>query len=331
MKNIVKPDNSQALVAPAVPLQAVAAGQHDIIESSHSVGELLRRAREQAGLSLGDVASKLRMGIKQVRALEQDDYSTLPTGTFLRGFVRNFAKEVAISPEEALRLLGETHRSAAPVNASVIIMPSQQNISVSTTDGAFATPRMRAFFTVLIATLLLAAGWYYWEYVWPHRAKGGRSKAVIEDTAVGEPITLLPPSLNIPIASNSVSQQKILTPPQNELDALASVAGETPAGMALPSRESAEVAPAVPRPTLPAGTGLLGFTFTGESWVEVIDQTGKIVLDRKFKNGEAEEVIGRPPFSVVIGNAKATRMAYDGKEVDLVPYTRVSVARVTVK
>ncbi|MEQ1517925.1 MAG: DUF4115 domain-containing protein, partial [Usitatibacteraceae bacterium] len=71
--------------------------------------------------------------------------------------------------------------------------------------------------------------------------------------------------------------------------------------------------------------------FTGESWVEVTDRNGKVVLDRKFKDGEAQEIVGRPPFSVVIGNAKVTRMAHDGKEIDLVPHTRVAVARLTVK
>ena len=95
--------------------------------------------------------------------------------------------------------------------------------------------------------------------------------------------------------------------------------------------QAAEVAPDVPRPALPAGSGVLGFTFSGESWVEVVDRNGKTVLDIKFKDGETEELIGRAPFTVVIGNAKATRMAYDGKEIDLVPHTRVSVARVTVK
>ena len=86
-----------------------------------------------------------------------------------------------------------------------------------------------------------------------------------------------------------------------------------------------------PRPALAAGTGLLGFTFEGKSWVEVVDASGKTVLDKTFKSGDAEEVTGRAPFAVVIGNAQATRMAYNGKEIDLTPHTRASVARVNVK
>ena len=96
-----------------------------------------------------------------------------------------------------------------------------------------------------------------------------------------------------------------------------------------PIESTAVISP--PRQALSVGQGLLGFTFGGESWVEVVDRTGKTVLSKRYKGGEAEEIIGVAPFSIVIGNAHVTRMAYNGKEVDLVPHTRVSVARLTVK
>lgn len=312
----VKRDSTPSVVPNAEPLQAPADGSS---ESSRSVGQLLRVAREKAGVSLGDVASRLRMGIKQVRALEQDNYAALPTGTFLRGFVRNFAKEVGVVPDVALRLLAETNQSAIAINASAVIMPSQQNISVLAPGGEFSTPRARAFIVVAIATLVAAVIWYWWGYVRPHRADGGRPKIVNEETAVSVPIALPQPT-------------GIVAPPE----AVALPEGTAPlpvgpVGVSQLSAETSEIAPAVPRPVLPAGSGLLGFSFSGDSWVQVVDRTEKTVLDRKFKNGETEEVIGRAPFSVVIGNASVTRMAFNGKEIDLVPHTRGVVARIAVK
>lgn len=280
------------------------------------------------------------MGIKQVRALERDDYAALPKGTFLRGFVRNFAKEVGIAPDEALRVLGETHREAAATNASAVVMPSQQNISVPTPGGTLATPRARALIALLIACLLLGVFWYWWEYVRPHRAEGGRPKPVVEDKAVSEPIVLPAPAVStVPAEAAGTTPSVPPFLPQGSQPVEQSVAASTasaPTPTAAPfiapitPPEQSEVAPVVPRPVLPPGSGLLGFTFSGESWVEVTDRNGKIVLDRKFKDGEAQEVVGRPPFSVVVGNAKATRMAYNGKEIDLAPHTRVAVARLTV-
>jgi cytoskeleton protein RodZ len=92
--------------------------------------------------------------------------------------------------------------------------------------------------------------------------------------------------------------------------------------------------PAVPSPSraiVSVDNGLLGLTFSERSWVQVVDATGKAVLDRTFNAGESQEVAGRAPFTVVIGNAQATRIAFNGKEVDLAPHTRASVARLTVK
>ena len=95
------------------------------------------------------------------------------------------------------------------------------------------------------------------------------------------------------------------------------------------TNETETIRPRSPVP--PAGGAALGFTFSGESWVEVIDGSGKTILSRRYRAGDAEEVSGRAPFSVVIGNAKSTRMAFNGREFDLDPHTRGAVARVTVK
>ncbi len=339
---MVNPENSQPLPPPEMTPHDAANIGPDANALPKTVGELLRIAREKAGLSQGEIASRLRMGIKQVRALEQDDYSSLPKGTFLRGFVRNFAKEVGVAPDVALRLLAETHQEAASITASAVVMPAQQNISVPAPGGQLDTPRARILIALVIATLVLAIAWYWWEYVRPHRADGGRPKAVAETTAVEVPVAVITPTEIAPSPNAGATQESpsaLPAAPQPDANLAAtppaSVVPTTPVALTpiQPPEPVAAVAaaPATPRQTPPAGTGMLGFTFSGKSWVEVVDSTGKSVMDKTFKDGETEELIGRAPFSVVIGNAQATRMAYNGKEIDLVPHTRASVARVTIK
>ncbi|MEO7254461.1 MAG: DUF4115 domain-containing protein, partial [Casimicrobium sp.] len=79
------------------------------------------------------------------------------------------------------------------------------------------------------------------------------------------------------------------------------------------------------------GSGSLGLTFSASSWVQVVDANSQVVIDKIFKSGDAEEITGKAPLSVVIGNAKATRLSYNGREIDLASHTRSSVARLTVK
>jgi len=70
-----------------------------------SVGTWLRVAREAAGLSQDAVAQQLKLAPRQVRAIEDDDYGRLPGRTFVRGFVRNYARLVNLDPEAVVEAL----------------------------------------------------------------------------------------------------------------------------------------------------------------------------------------------------------------------------------
>ena len=335
----MKPDNSSPLQQHPVSLDAeptTALSPGVVCEPEVTVGDLLRAAREKAGLSLGDVASRLRMGVKQVRALEQNDFPALPKGTFLRGFVRNFAKQVGVKPEQALNLLEATHQSAAAITASVVVLPSQQNINVPSPGGERATPRGRIIIAVVISALLVTVIWWWWENVRPYRAEGGRPKTVAVDNSIHLPTTVPEPVASITPPTEAASRPAVGTAaqaaPQVELLQSVSTPAAPIVSVVTPaSAPSAAENASAATPASRTGSGMLGLTFSDKSWVKIVDANGKTVLDRSFKGGDAEEVSGRAPFSVVVGNAKATRLAYNGKEIDLTPHTRAFVARLTVK
>lgn len=82
-------------------------------------GVRLKRGRESQGLSLFDAARALRLSEKQIAALEADDYSKLPGRTFVRGFIRNYARLVQLDPEPLIAQLSlgnedESHQIQAP-------------------------------------------------------------------------------------------------------------------------------------------------------------------------------------------------------------------------
>jgi cytoskeleton protein RodZ len=338
-----------------------------------SVGELLGAGRGLAGLSIADVANRLRMSVKQIDALERGDYSAIPSGTFLRGFVRNYAKAVGVDIETALRVLERTHTDALAVAASPIVAPATLAAppTFEMRGDALATPKSRAVIALLLVVCLAAVVWYWWQFIRPHRADGGRPA---EKEVVVQPAVL--PAL--PVANAALGSAGESTAAQEQPP----VAGKVEAGSTsgkpanaervpvVPLTEAAGAAPVAPTsnpapgrqqpvpaaitlsqpPTIAekslgvaaanekeakskrAGeTGVIGFTFSAESWVEVTDGTGRTIISRRYKPGEADEVTGRGPFSIVVGNAQSTRMAYNGREFDLAPHTKATVARVTVK
>ena len=61
--------------------------------------------------------------------------------------------------------------------------------------------------------------------------------------------------------------------------------------------------------------------------MEIVDAKGKVLVSRTHAGGSTTEVVGKPPFNLVIGNAAEVRLTYNGRAVDLEPHTRVAVAR----
>jgi cytoskeleton protein RodZ len=66
-------------------------------------GTHLREAREKRGVSLRQIATSTRISIGTLEALENNDIKKLPGGIFSRAFVRSYAQEVGIDPDEAVR------------------------------------------------------------------------------------------------------------------------------------------------------------------------------------------------------------------------------------
>ncbi|HEV7701762.1 MAG TPA: helix-turn-helix domain-containing protein [Pyrinomonadaceae bacterium] len=69
---------------------------------SLTLGEKLRQAREDKGLSLSEVAEQTRISSLYLESIENDDYRILPGGIFNKGFVKSYAKFVGIGEQEAL-------------------------------------------------------------------------------------------------------------------------------------------------------------------------------------------------------------------------------------
>lgn len=70
---------------------------------SETLGEKLRQAREERGITISEVAEQTRISPHYLELIELDDYRTLPGGIFNKGFVKSYAKYVGIDEVEALQ------------------------------------------------------------------------------------------------------------------------------------------------------------------------------------------------------------------------------------
>src|SRR5229473_6341270 len=67
------------------------------------IGSKLREARDRRGVTLRQIANATKISIGVLEALERNDISRLPGGIFSRAFVRSYALEVGLEPEETIQ------------------------------------------------------------------------------------------------------------------------------------------------------------------------------------------------------------------------------------
>src|SRR5436309_2182944 len=70
--------------------------------SGGDLGSRLRAARERRGVSLRQISGATKISVSALEALERNDLSKLPGGIFSRAFVRSYASEVGLDPDDAI-------------------------------------------------------------------------------------------------------------------------------------------------------------------------------------------------------------------------------------
>ena len=289
------------------------------------LGQLFADERERQGLTRAEMAQRLHMSPWQIEALEGGDYSRLPKGTFLRGFVRNYAKALGIEPDAALSRLAEA-APAAP--APGIVVPSQ-NIRFDPLGERLAGPYMKAGALAVVLVALGFAAMYWWLFIRPMPpgaatpAKGPPQQVAEAPVPAPQPVAPAPaPTLPEPAAPEAAS-------PADVANAAAQAESAKVNGARDAEAQQAPAAPASARAG--AGERTLRFVFRGESWVEVRDADGRVLMQRLHEPGSEAQLAGRPPFSVIVGNAPEVQMFYGGRPFALEPHTRVAVARFTLE
>ena len=82
------------------------------------VGEELAKGRAALGLSVADIARQLKFAARQIEAMEQERFEDLPSGTFVRGMVRSYARLLKLDAEQLVGRMAP--RVAVPDNAEAV-------------------------------------------------------------------------------------------------------------------------------------------------------------------------------------------------------------------
>jgi cytoskeletal protein RodZ len=72
-------------------------------KSDADFGARMKRTREERGVTLRHIAEVTKLSVSALEALERNDISRLPGGIFSRAFVRSYAIEIGLDPEQTVR------------------------------------------------------------------------------------------------------------------------------------------------------------------------------------------------------------------------------------
>ena len=304
---------------------------------------LLRAAREAAGLHIAALAAALKVPVRKLEALEAGRYSELPDLTFARALASSVCRHLKIDPVPILEQIPQGLKTelGGPRNAiNARFQPAHDPAPMNPLSW-LSRPALLAAIVLLLGALVI---------VFMPRLEDATSAPAsaanvatpvepAEPVAAVEPVPSQEPTGTVgptgptgPTGASADAVPMLSSPVMAAAPgaALPPPATAVPAAPAATDSGTAVAAPAAPVPA-PNASALLTISATGESWVEVVNGSGSVVIQRVLKAGDAVDFSSAPPYTVVLGRAEAAQVTVRGKPFDVTRYVRNNVARFEVK
>jgi cytoskeleton protein RodZ len=255
-------------------------------------GPLLRNAREKRGVSLQQVAATTKISARVLDALERNDPSLLPGGIFSRSFVRAYAREVGLDPEET-------------VSQFVAAFPPEIDHEPPTTPSRtvdaedFESSRRTAVTVLQVAGLSIVVVIAWLIYMALRPAPNVPTPPARD--AMSTPAQP-PPTAPMPVTTAAGT-------PASDPPAPPAVAPSTATLSATPATSSGAEAALAPTTEAPLAVSILA---TEACWLSLTVDGSKVVA-RVLQPGERVAYQARTAVTLSAGNAGALALTINGK------------------
>ena len=315
------------------------------------LGEVLLAARVAKNLTQKDVSDNLRLSTNQIEALETNAFSLLPEAMITRGFIRNYARFLALDAEPLL----VSYRALVPNQIPNILSVKTSMAQVMPVRES--QPWFKYILASILVLLFLLAWFFYMDYM-PKKVNKSSDLAIVAtlpEQAIALPEVALPAAERAPDTNDSVVIDSGNSTSNVVSTVVEPAASPVVASGAVPKTPSATQLPkpkvndpvnkqdvALKSDVVVKSNDLVSSTpaviakhvsmsFSEKTWVRVTNKSGKVIFEKTLDAGSTEAFDALPPMMVVIGNAKAAKIIYAGKPVDLNLTTNSNVARVNLE
>jgi len=267
-------------------------------------GLMLSEARKKLSLSAEDVSNRLNFRTNLVNEIEQDIFDPALPATFNRGYLRNYAKLVAVDIDEVL--------SAYDMLSIAEVQRSEMQSFSNLTEKQAEHSRLM-WFSYLIAALLFGLMVLWWLQE-PELSVNLFDKSTQEQPASSNVTDIVDvnvvkkiveaPELSVqpPVVESPTIETNIDAKPESQIK------GQVNDQIKVPVNTETELVPDI-------STAV--FTFSGDCWVNIYDATGDRIAWGVKKSGYVMTVTGKVPLTVTLGKPELATIAFNGNPVDM--------------
>jgi cytoskeleton protein RodZ len=308
-----------------------------------TAGQMLKKARVDAGLHIAALAVSLRVPVKRIEALENGQMDQLPDMVFVRALTSSICQALKIDPAPILDKLPKAE--LPKLNHNDVAVNTPIVVSGASKDSIFLNLVTSPWSLGILLLSIGAAAMYFWpkstvssasEVISSRLGQSDSGTSQAKEVQVTTENTTAPnltPSASLsaaPAAANATTAPVTsLAPPVTSLAAAPAVA-VTPVDTTTSTATVSNTAPTNIPTAAPTTDKLVTFKASGQTWVEVKNAAGAIVFKKLLNEGEIAGANGVPPLTVIVGRADVTQVEVRGKPISLIPIAKSNVARFEV-
>jgi cytoskeleton protein RodZ len=270
-------------------------------------GDILRYERKQKGMSIESASRQSRIKSSVLIAIESGETSEIPS-VYLRGYIRNYARFLGVDPAD-LEDKMENVQGAEPEVRSVF--SAKSNLGK-------AEKWFKASSYLAASALIAALAWQFTHEA--VRFSQGDAQKTAEtvrpeagESGLDESISPAQRATNKHVNASIASVEMLKQGSEPGAESTAEQAGTGIGDEA----DSAQM-------------HRLSVATSADTWIEILDARGQSLELDLIRAGNRRQYNGQAPFRIMIGRASAVVLTMDGEIIDLGPYTRDNVARMTL-
>ena len=287
-------------------------------DGSETAGEVLRKKRENIGLSIDHIANQLNLDPKLIELLEKNDYEKFNIETYLKGYLRAYAKVLDLDDDMVINLYKESNPEKTPE-----ILPNvKPKVQRNSTDRSVKLFSYIIGLTIALSILV----WYQKNFL----VQPSEENLKIANIKIHENTNINGVDVDYKIINHTNSWQwpinkakKNYESNSNELELVGSEKTQDKIKNISDTNE-------VSTYNIQQGSDTVVLNLTGDSWIEIYDKEGNRLFLDLARGGKNYIINGNSPFDILLGAANEVSIEFNGSSVDIEPYIKFGIARFTL-